>query len=143
MVRHVAGIAEIVDDIDAAVRFYREELQLDVNHNPGEAYATVSVSGLPHFGIWLRSRAAEIVYGNASEYNRIPLGFSVGFEVNSVKSAEEALRSSGTSVVQGFRTEDWGQRTARFVSSSGALCEVSETPWARSISGEMKLQPGT
>jgi len=143
MIRHVAGIGEIGDDIDAAVRFYREELQLEVNHEPGEAYATVSVAGVPHFGIWLRSRAAEIVYGDASQYERIPLGFSVGFEVDSVKSAEEALRSSGNSVIQRFRTEPWGQHTARFVTSSGSLCEVSETPWARAISGEMKLQAGT
>jgi len=143
MIRHVAGVGEIVDDIDAAVRFYREELQLEVNHSPGESYATVSVSGVPHFGIWLRSRAAEIVYGDASEFERIALGFCVGFEVDSVKSAEESLRASGKSVVQGIREESWGQRTARFLTSSGALCEVSETPWARAILRDMELQTGT
>ena len=143
MIRHVAGVGEIVDDIDAAVRFYREDLQLEVNHEPGESYATVSVSGIPHFGIWLRSRAAEIVYGDASEFERIPLGFSVGFEVDSVKSAEESLRLSGKSVVQGLRVEPWGQHTARFLTSSGALCEVSETPWARAISRDMELEAAT
>ena len=30
MIRHVAGIAEIVEDLDAAVRFYRDVLGLDV-----------------------------------------------------------------------------------------------------------------
>ena len=142
MIRHVAGVGEIVDDIEAAVRFYREDLQLQVNHSPGESYATVSVPGIAHFGIWLRSRAAEIIFGDASEFERIPLGFSVGFEVDSVKSAEESLRLSGRSVVQGLRVESWGQQTARFVTSGGALCEVSETPWARSISHDVKVQPG-
>jgi catechol 2,3-dioxygenase-like lactoylglutathione lyase family enzyme len=143
MIRHVAGVGEIVDDIEAAVRFYREDLQLEVNHSPGESYATVSVPGIAHFGIWLRSRAAEIIYGDASEFERIPLGFSVGFEVDSVKSAEESLRLSGRSVVQGLRVESWGQQTARFVTSGGALCEVSETPWARSIIHDVKVQPDT
>ena len=142
MIRHVAGIGEIVDDIEAAVRFYREDLQLEVNHSPGESYATVSVPGIAHFGIWLRSRAAEIIYGDASEFERIPLGFSVGFEVDSVKSAEESLRLCGKSVVQGLRVESWGQQTARFVTSGGALCEVSETPWARSISQDVEVQAG-
>ncbi len=143
MIRHVAGIGEVVDDIDEAVRFYREELQLEVNYEPGESYATVSVTGIPHFGIWLRSHAAEIVYGNAAESERIPLGFTVGFEVDSVKSAEESLRLSGKSVVQGLREEPWGQHTVRFLTSSGALCEVSETPWARAISRDMELQADT
>jgi catechol 2,3-dioxygenase-like lactoylglutathione lyase family enzyme len=143
VIRHVAGVGEIVDDIEAAVRFYREDLQLEVDHSPGEAYATVSVPGIAHFGIWLRSRAAEIIYGDASEFERIPLGFSIGFEVDSVKSAEESLRLSGKSVVQGLRVEPWGQQTARFVTSSGALCEVSETPWARSISRDVEVQADT
>jgi catechol 2,3-dioxygenase-like lactoylglutathione lyase family enzyme len=143
MIRHVAGIGEIVDDIEAAVRFYREDLQLEVNHSPGESYATVSVPGIAHFGIWLRSRAAEIIYGDASEFERIPLGFSIGFEVDSVKSAEESLRLSGKSIVQGLRVESWGQQTARFVTSGGALFEVSETPWARSISHDVEVQADT
>jgi hypothetical protein len=143
MIRHVAGIGEIVDDIEAAVRFYREDLQLEVNHSPGESYATVSVPGIAHFGIWLRSRAAEIIYGDASEFERIPLGFSIGFEVDSVKSAEESLRLSGKSIVQGLRVESWGQQTARFITSGGALCEVSETPWARSISHDVEVQADT
>jgi hypothetical protein len=143
MIRHVAGIGEIVDDIEAAVRFYREDLQLEFNHSPGESYATVSVPGIAHFGIWLRSRAAEIIYGDASEFERIPLGFSIGFEVDSVKSAEESLRLSGKSIVQGLRVESWGQQTARFITSGGALCEVSETPWARSISHDVEVQADT
>jgi catechol 2,3-dioxygenase-like lactoylglutathione lyase family enzyme len=133
MIRHVAGIAEVVDDIEAAVRFYRDDLRLEVNHEPGESYATVSVSGIPHFGIWLRSKAAELVFGDASQTDRIPLGFSIGFEVDSVEDAENSLRSTDARVVQGLKVEPWGQQTARFLSHSGALCELCETPGARKI----------
>jgi len=37
MVRHVAGVAEVVDDIEAAVRFYRDDLGLEVTTNPAKA----------------------------------------------------------------------------------------------------------
>ncbi len=140
MIRHVAGVAEVVDDIDAAVRFYREELGLEVSHESGESYATVSVSGIAHFGIWLRSRAAELVFGDSSQTARIPLGVSIGFEVDSVKDAESSLRSSKVAVVQGLKLEPWGQQTARFLSPSGALCEASETPAARQISSDIEFQ---
>jgi len=39
MIRHVAGVAEIVDGIDAAVQLYRNDLGLDVKHDSGEANA--------------------------------------------------------------------------------------------------------
>ena len=140
MIRHVAGVAEVVEDIESAVRFYRDDLGLEVSHEPGESYATVSISGIPHFGIWHRSRAAELVFGDASQIERIPLGFSIGFEVDSVKGAEESLRSTDAAVVQGLKVEPWGQQTARFLSPSGALCEVSETPAARTIMKDIELQ---
>jgi hypothetical protein len=133
MIRHVAGIAEVVDDIEAAVRHYREDLHLEVKHELGEGYATVSISGVQHFGIWLRSKAAELIFGDSSRADRVPLGFSVGFEVDSVKDAEISLRSTETPIVQGLKVEPWGQQTARFISPSGALCEISETPGAREI----------
>ena len=133
MVRHLAGIAEVVDDVEAAVRFYRDDLGLEVNHEPGEGYATVAIAGVPHFGIWLRSKAAELVFGDSSQIDRIPLGFSIGFEVDSVEDAENSLRTTETPVVQGLKVEPWGQRTARFRSRSGALCELSETPGARDL----------
>ncbi len=142
MIRHMAGVAEVVDDIEGAVRFYREELGLEVKHEPGEGYASVSISGVPHFGIWLRSWAAEIVFGDPSQMNRIPLGFSIGFEVDSVQDAESSLRSTETPVLQGSKTERWGQQTARFLSPSGALFEVSETPTARRIAQDIEFEMG-
>jgi catechol 2,3-dioxygenase-like lactoylglutathione lyase family enzyme len=133
MIRHVAGIAEIVDDIEAAISFYQDVLGLEVQHEQGSGYAEVKVSGLLGFGIWLRSRAAEITLGDPGAAERIPLGFTVGFEVDAVDAASEAIKARVRTIVQAPQKEPWGQTTSRFFSPSGALCEVSETPWARAI----------
>ena len=61
MIRHVAGIAEIVDDLDAAVRLYREALGLAVEPKPGGGYAEVKVAGVLHFGLWERAHAARSI----------------------------------------------------------------------------------
>ena len=50
-------------------------------------------------------------------------------------AAADTLESKGWKVLQAPRTEDWGQTTSRFLSPSGALCGVAETPWARELSG--------
>ena len=64
MIRHVAGIGEIVDDIDAGVRFYREVLGLTVQHEPGSGYAVVEVLGVLHFSVWARWAAVEATFGS-------------------------------------------------------------------------------
>ena len=50
MTRHIAGI---VEDVSVAVRFYREALGLNVEHEEGAGYALVDVQGTLHFGIWV------------------------------------------------------------------------------------------
>jgi catechol 2,3-dioxygenase-like lactoylglutathione lyase family enzyme len=135
MIRHVASIAEIVDDFDAAVGFYRDRLGLPVEVQPGGGYAVVKVAGVLHFGIWERAHAAGAVFGDAAATARVPLGFSLGFEVDGVDEAADALAGRGVTLVQGPHDEPWGQRTARFPHPSGALVEVSETPAARRASG--------
>jgi catechol 2,3-dioxygenase-like lactoylglutathione lyase family enzyme len=130
MIRHVAGIAEIVDDLEAAMRFYREALGLAVEPKEGGGYADVKIAGVLHFGLWERAHAARTC-GVAPE--RIPLGFTLGFEVDAVDGAAGALGARGVALLQPPHDEPWGQRTARFSSPSGMLCELSETPWARSV----------
>ena len=136
MVRHFASIAEVVEDIDAAVHFYRDALGLEVEVH-SEGYADVTVAGMLHFGIWSREEAAKATYGSAEAADRVPLGYTVGFEVDNAAAAEERLTSAGIEVVQPTKTEPWGQVTSRFISPSGALCEVAETPWARIITQSM------
>ena len=64
VIRHISAIAEVVDDVDAAVEFYRDVLGLSVDHQPGGGYATVEIPGVLHFSVWSRSAAAEATYGD-------------------------------------------------------------------------------
>jgi len=138
VIRHVAGIAEIVEDVEAAVAYYRAVLGLDVEHEAGAQYAVVQVPGVLHYGVWGRGAAARSTFGDPGAAHRVPLGFTVGFEVESIEDASGVAGRAGCDMAQGPRTEPWGQRTARFLSVSGALCEFSETPWARRITQELK-----
>jgi catechol 2,3-dioxygenase-like lactoylglutathione lyase family enzyme len=135
VIRHIASIAEIVEDMAAAVAFYRDVPGLEVEWNEGTGYATAKVAGAMHFGIWSRESAAEATLGDKEAASRIPLGFTVEFEVDEVQAASSTLESKGWQVLQAPRTEDWGQTTSRFLSPSGAICGVAETPWARDLSG--------
>ena len=133
MIRHVAGIAEIVSDMESAVRFYRDVLGLPVEWTEGSGYAQVEVAGTLHFGIWDRKAAAEASYGDADAADRVPLGFTLEMEVDEVAASSKAVTDGGLDLIHGPRTEEWGQTTARFMSPSGALFGVAETPWARKI----------
>jgi catechol 2,3-dioxygenase-like lactoylglutathione lyase family enzyme len=133
MIRHLAGVAEIVEDLEAAIRFYRETLGLEVEPMETGGYANVKIGGALHYGLWERAHAATAV---GVPVDQVPLGFTLGFEVDQVDGACKALGERGVPLVQAAKDEPWGQRTARFLSPSGMLCEVSETPWARTLDGE-------
>ena len=139
MLRHLASIAEVVEDFDAAVRLYRDilGLQVEVHH---EGYADVTVPGTLHFGIWSRAEAAKATYGSPEAADRVPLGFTIGFEVDDVSAAEKCLADAGIEVVQPTKTEPWQQVTSRFLTPGGSFCEIAETPWARSITQPMKAE---
>lgn len=127
MIRHVSGVGELVDDVDGTVAFY-EGLGLSVER-AGPDYAVVHVPGVLHFSIWARAHAAESTYGSRDAADRIQLGFHVAFEVDDVDAAADEL----SDVVRGVKDEEWGQRTVRFLSPTGALCELCTTPWAREL----------
>ncbi|MDX1615263.1 MAG: hypothetical protein R3300_13195 [Candidatus Promineifilaceae bacterium] len=147
MVRHVASIAEIVADVEQAVRFYRDVLGLAVEYEPGSGYAQVQVAGTLHFGLWSRAAAAESTLGDPQAAEQIPLGFSVGFEVDEVTAAEKSLSTASDQaqpvetvrLIRRRREEPWGQVTARFLAPGGGLAEIAETPWARRIEQPMKV----
>lgn len=139
MIRHVAGIAEIVEDLDQAVAFYRNVLGLEVEAR-NDRYALVSIPGVIHFGLWSRSAAAEATFGDPAAAGKIPLGFTLGLEVDAVKDASQNVVSKGARLAQSPKKEPWGQSTSRFFSPSGALCEFSETPNARVIAQDLRLE---
>ena len=139
MIRHFAGVAEIVEDFEAAVQFYRDTLGLEVE-SLSEGYATATIPGVLHFGIWSRAEAAEATYGSPDAADRVPLGFTIAFEVDDVTEAAQHLDNAAVKVVQPTKTEPWGQVTSRFITPSGALCEIAETPWARRITQPMSAE---
>lgn len=143
MIRHIAHIADIVDDLDAAIHFYQDTLGLTVEHEEGSPYAVVHVPGVLHFGLWLRRAAAETMYGNPDVYERLPLGLSVGFEVDDVNEAAANLMERGVTLLQGPRREAWGQATCRFVLPGGSIGEAAETPWARQLLSQPQASPDT
>ena len=141
MIRHFAGVAEIVDDFEAAVRFYRDALGLEVE-DVGAGYATASMPGALHFGIWARATAAEATFGSADAAERVPLGYTIGLEVDAVEASADQIGAAGVELLHGAKTEPWGQVTARFLGPGGGLCEVAETPWAREITGDVEAEAG-
>ncbi|MDP2895802.1 MAG: VOC family protein [bacterium] len=142
MVRHVAGVAEIVEDVSKAVRFYRDTLGLEVKQDHGEDYAVVTVSGVLHFGIWDRRAAAESTFGSREYADRIPLGFTLEFEVDDVQEAAKQFKDCGWPITQEPRSEPWGQKTLRIFSPGGGLLGFAETPWARTLVQQLQAAKG-
>ena len=140
MIRHVSSIAEVVEDVEAAITFYRDVLGLEVEADPEQGYGLVKIDGVFHFGLWSRRAAAMSIYGDPDATERVPLGFAVGFEVDDVAQAEAAMAGKGVNFVQSTQTEPWGQVTARFLTPSGAGAEISETPWARTAEQAAEYQ---
>lgn len=133
MIRHLSGIAEIVDDLEAAVSYYRDDLGLEVDDSVSSDYASVKIPGVIHFGLWSRQAAAEATFGDRSAVDRVTPGLTIEFEVDEVPAASQALAGRGIKLLHGPKAEPWGQTTARFALPSGALCGIAETPWARRI----------
>ena len=133
MIRHVAGVGEIVENVEAAVTFYRDVLGLEVEYEGDGEYAEVKVSGIAHYGLWGRRHAAASIFGDANLAAQVPLGFAMGFEVDSVHEAAMTTGERGLEIIQPPKTEPWGQVVTRFLLPSGLVGEFAETPWARQL----------
>jgi catechol 2,3-dioxygenase-like lactoylglutathione lyase family enzyme len=141
VIRHLAGVAEIVDNVPAAVAFYTSTLGLEIKQRMGDDYVVLSVPGILHFGIWSRAAAAEATFGDRAQADSIPLGFHLEFEVDDLDRAAAAIDSSPYVLVQPPRTEPWGQITCRAIALGGDLLGFAVTPWARSLSQQVEAVP--
>jgi catechol 2,3-dioxygenase-like lactoylglutathione lyase family enzyme len=137
MIRHLGGIAEIVEDVPAALAFYRDTLGFEVVQQMEDDYAVVAVPGVLHFGIWSRSHAALSTFGSRDAVDRIPLGYTIEFEVDDIDSAAKQIEGGGLKVVQQPHLEPWGQKSSRAIAPGGGILGLAETPWAR----QLKQQP--
>ncbi len=142
MLRHVAGVAEIVDDVGEATAFYRDVLGMSVVKQEGPDYAVLAAPGILHFGIWNRAHAAECTLGSREHAERVPLGFTLEFEVDDVRETAAGLERGGKQLAQAPREEPWGQKTLRMISPGGSLLGFAETPWARRITRAMETARG-
>ncbi|MGD9633393.1 MAG: VOC family protein [Pirellulales bacterium] len=133
MIRHFAGLAEIVEDVSAALTFYRDTLGLQVKQQMGDDYAVIAVPGVLHFGIWSRGAAAESIFGDRNAANSIPLGYTIEFEVDSVDDAAVTIRQSSATLIQRSQVEPWGQKSLRAIALGGGVLGFAETPWARTL----------
>ncbi len=138
MLRHVAGMAEVVEDVNEALEFYRDVLGLKVEKQDGDDYAMLSVPGILHLGIWNRGHAAQSTFGSREHADRIPLGFTLEFEVDSVEQAAGCIEADERELAQAPREEPWGQKTCRMISPGGSLLGFAETPWARRIAQQLE-----
>ena len=76
MIRHFAGVAEIVEDFEAAIQFYRDTLGLEVE-SLSEGYATATIPGVSSLRkSGPRAEAAEATYGSPNAADRVSSWFS-------------------------------------------------------------------
>jgi catechol 2,3-dioxygenase-like lactoylglutathione lyase family enzyme len=136
MIRHLAGVAEIVDDVNAAVAFYCETLGLEVKQRMGDDYVVLAVPGILHFGVWSRPAAAVATFGDRAAADSIPLGYTLEFEVDDLEQTASQVDSSPLTVVQPPHMEPWGQKTCRAIAPGGGLLGFAVTPWARRLTLE-------
>ena len=138
MIRHLVSLAEIVEDVNRAVAFYRDTLGLEVKEQHGDDYAVIGIPGVLHFGVWNRAHAAQSTFGSRDQAARIPLGFSMEFEVDNIEDAAGQIEQSGYTISQQPRQEPWGQKTCRMMSLGGGLLGLAETPRARRITKQLE-----
>ncbi len=138
MIRHIASIAEVVDDVDAARAYYRDVLGLEVEE--GEDYAVIKIPVVLHFAVWSRAHAAEFTFGSREDADRVPFGFTLEFEVDDSEVAAEKISGAGRQIAQGPRTESRGQKTCCMISPGGGLLGFAETPWARRIKQQLEAE---
>ena len=123
MIRHVAGLADIVEDVNEALKFYRDTLGLEVKEQDGNDYAVIIVPGVLHFGVWNRAHAAQSMFGDREAIDRVPLRFTLEFEVDRVEEMAVHLENSDWPVPKAHKPNPGIKRPAAS-SPPAAACSV-------------------
>ena len=138
MIRHFAGVAEIVEDVNAALAFYRDTLGFEVKQQMGDDYAVVAVPGILHFGIWNRAHAALAIFGTPRRGGPHSARLHDRIRSRRRRSRGEAGRRGGLDVVQPPHMEPWGQKTCRAIALGGGVVGFAETPWGRTLKQQVE-----
>jgi hypothetical protein len=96
-------------------------------------YASETIGGCKHFGIWPLTEAAMACFGTATwpvdrPVPQASLEVEVGSEAEVATAAAE-LRAAGYTLLHDARKEPWGQSVARVQSVDGLIVGVSFAPW--------------
>jgi len=124
------GVALIVTDIEQALHFYRDRLGVEVYSLDDYPYFVEFLG----FSLWANPSAQEAVFGKLHEgdpkqawgqLRRFPVS-DMAFTVEDVDAVFKRMQESGPlEVAHPPKTEEWGQRTARFFDSDGHLVEIA------------------
>ena len=135
-VEFLASVAVVAADPPESRRLYVDGLGLPLESQGGSDYfASGSVGGCKHFGVWPLSEAAQACFGTADwpAYRPVPQ-VSLEFEqrdVAAVQAAAQELEAKGYSLMHPARQEPWGQTVARLLSPEGSIVGLSYTPGLR------------
>ena len=112
MVRHLAGVAEIVEDVPAAVAFYRDTLGFAIKQQQGDDYVVFAVPG--HSSLRrlepLRRRRGHVRRPRGSRQHSRSASTSNLKSTTSNQTAEQ-IDASQCVLVQPPHDEPWGQKT--------------------------------
>lgn len=121
-----------VDDVDAAILFYRDGLGLEVRNDvasDGHRWVTLGSAGQPNPELVLsdphagRSQADGDVIQELLTKGVLPL---IVFETDDLDKTFERLRASGAEVLQEPMDQPWGPRDCAFRDPSGNVVRVNQ-----------------
>jgi catechol 2,3-dioxygenase-like lactoylglutathione lyase family enzyme len=129
-IKYVSGFAPVVRDMKASLALYRDALALPLENDPAnpDYYATSSLDGAKHFGLWPLEDAAQSCFGTREWPSDVPVPqATIEFEVDDVAGSAAELEAAGYELVHGERTEPWGQVIARVIGPEGLLIGLTNT----------------
>jgi lactoylglutathione lyase len=109
-----------VDDLDASVTFYTQTLGLALGHRSGP-YAQLD-TGSCRLALYERAAMAETLGVAIADVPE----FEIGFKVDDVDAAFDALVTQGARAAVAPTDRPWGQRTAYVRDPDGHLVELAE-----------------
>lgn len=130
----VAGFGPIVKDPQASKQLYVDTLGLPLEPmaDAPDYFHGEKLEGVRHFALWPLAHAAESCFGKNEWPKDVPVPHAwLEFDVKDVKTASEALKKKGYSLLVDNRKEPWGQVVTRMLSPEGMLVGITFTPWMR------------
>jgi catechol 2,3-dioxygenase-like lactoylglutathione lyase family enzyme len=132
-IEFVSGLAMIAPDPPESRKLYVDALGLPLEHKADEYWASESIPGSKHFGVWPLAEAAQACFGTDDWPSDLAVPqVSVEFEVkdaDAVAAGAKELEERGYSLVHGAQEMPWGQTVARLISPEGAIVGLSFAPW--------------